>query len=185
VPVSKSVRFEVFARDQFTCQYCGRRPPEIVLELDHIHPRSKGGDDELTNLLTSCWDCNRGKAAKVISEVASRPDADLMYLRVEQEIAEAKRFLEAKSNRDQLLDRVRDALEETWAQYITPELPDVVIWDTWIRKYGPDEVELAINMCARKAQYSDLTRGAPSTVVNKCGRYVSGILKKRLEDANG
>ena len=50
--VSKSVRFEIFARDAFTCQYCGRRPPEVVLELDHIHPRAKGGSDDLTNLIT-------------------------------------------------------------------------------------------------------------------------------------
>jgi 5-methylcytosine-specific restriction endonuclease McrA len=57
--VSKSIRFEIFARDTFTCQYCGRRPPDVVLELDHIHPVSKGGSDEVINLITSCYDCNR------------------------------------------------------------------------------------------------------------------------------
>lgn len=58
---SKTKRFEVFKRDKFTCQYCGRRPPDVVLECDHIHPEAKGGDDEYSNLITACFDCNRGK----------------------------------------------------------------------------------------------------------------------------
>lgn len=59
--VSKSKRFEVFKRDNFTCQYCGRKPPSVVLECDHLKPRASGGDDEMINLVTSCFDCNRGK----------------------------------------------------------------------------------------------------------------------------
>ena len=42
VPISKALRFEVFKRDSFTCQYCGRSAPEVVLEVDHIVPVSKG-----------------------------------------------------------------------------------------------------------------------------------------------
>ena len=56
------MRFEIFKRDKFTCQYCGRTPPAVLLELDHIVPRSQGGSDEEPNLITSCSDCNRGKA---------------------------------------------------------------------------------------------------------------------------
>ncbi len=59
--LGKKTRFEVFKRDSFTCQYCGNSSPEIILEIDHIKPVSKGGDNELTNLITSCFDCNRGK----------------------------------------------------------------------------------------------------------------------------
>lgn len=59
--LSKKARFEVFKRDKFTCQYCGNRPPEIVLECDHIQPVAKGGSDDYSNLITSCFDCNRGK----------------------------------------------------------------------------------------------------------------------------
>ncbi len=40
------VRFEVLARDKFTCQYCGRKAPDVVLEIDHFYPRSKGGASE-------------------------------------------------------------------------------------------------------------------------------------------
>lgn len=57
----KKLRFEVFQRDNHTCQYCGRSPPKVILEVDHIIPISSGGTDELSNLTTSCFDCNRGK----------------------------------------------------------------------------------------------------------------------------
>jgi 5-methylcytosine-specific restriction endonuclease McrA len=34
-PISKSTRFDIFNRDAFTCQYCGRMPPVVMLEIDH------------------------------------------------------------------------------------------------------------------------------------------------------
>jgi 5-methylcytosine-specific restriction endonuclease McrA len=61
--VNKRLRFAVLERDDFTCQYCGRRPPEVRLEVDHLEPRARGGKDGLWNLVTACWDCNRGKGA--------------------------------------------------------------------------------------------------------------------------
>lgn len=44
-------------------QYCGRKTPAVILEVDHVVPLSDGGRDEIENLATSCWDCNRGKGA--------------------------------------------------------------------------------------------------------------------------
>lgn len=67
-PLSKKLRFEIFKRDSFTCQYCGRKAPDVVLEVDHIHPVSKGGKNELMNLVTSCRDCNRGKGKRKLSD---------------------------------------------------------------------------------------------------------------------
>jgi len=60
--ITKRIRFEAFKRDGFICQYCGKHPPEVMLEIDHIEPKSKGGSDDLNNLITSCFDCNRGKS---------------------------------------------------------------------------------------------------------------------------
>ena len=60
--LSKKIRFEVFKRDRFTCHYCGRKAPEVILQCDHIKPVSKGGTNDLLNLLTSCEDCNSGKS---------------------------------------------------------------------------------------------------------------------------
>jgi hypothetical protein len=62
--VPLSVRFEVFKRDGFTCQYCGKKPPEAVLEVDHVTPESKGGTNTIENFKTSCFECNRGKGSK-------------------------------------------------------------------------------------------------------------------------
>lgn len=56
-----SLRFEVMKRDHFRCYYCGRRPPDVELEVDHIYPFSLGGPTILNNLSTTCFDCNRGK----------------------------------------------------------------------------------------------------------------------------
>lgn len=41
--ISKGKRFDIFKRDGFTCQYCGKQPPGVVLHVDHITPVSKGG----------------------------------------------------------------------------------------------------------------------------------------------
>jgi hypothetical protein len=68
-PISKKVRFEIFKRDSFTCQYCGSHPPSVILEPDHIHPISAGGDNSMDNLITACFDCNRGKAARPLTDI--------------------------------------------------------------------------------------------------------------------
>ena len=52
--ISKKIRFEVFKRDSFQCQYCGKTPPNIILEIDHIIPISEEGADDINNLITSC-----------------------------------------------------------------------------------------------------------------------------------
>lgn len=66
--IRKSVRFEVFKRDNFTCQYCGSAAPDVVLHLDHINPVAGGGDNEIINLITSCQPCNQGKGAKALDD---------------------------------------------------------------------------------------------------------------------
>ena len=57
-------RFLTFRRDNFTCQYCGRTPPEAVLECDHVVARANGGRDDLDNLITACRTCNIGKGVQ-------------------------------------------------------------------------------------------------------------------------
>ena len=56
-----SLRFSVFRRDSFTCQYCGRRAPEFPLHVDHVVPWAAGGATTLSNLRTACGECNLGK----------------------------------------------------------------------------------------------------------------------------
>jgi hypothetical protein len=61
--ISLSLRFQVFRRDAFTCQYCGRKAPHAVLHVDHVQPWSSGGSNDILNLRTACDTCNLGKGA--------------------------------------------------------------------------------------------------------------------------
>ncbi len=63
--ISSKLRFDVFRRDKFVCQYCGACGPDVELEIDHIVPVSRGGTDDIKNLKTACFDCNRGKGDTV------------------------------------------------------------------------------------------------------------------------
>lgn len=62
--ISKKLRFQIFKRDNFTCQYCGKNPADhnVILEIDHAISKFDGGDSDEENLITSCFDCNRGKS---------------------------------------------------------------------------------------------------------------------------
>lgn len=64
--LSPKVRWQVLARDSFTCQYCGKRPPEVPLEVDHKIALANGGTDDFENLISACAECNRGKGAQSI-----------------------------------------------------------------------------------------------------------------------
>lgn len=66
--ITKKTRFEVFKRDNFKCQYCGESAPNAILHIDHIQPVSKGGDNDITNLITSCFDCNMGKKDRLLDD---------------------------------------------------------------------------------------------------------------------
>ncbi|MDR1340108.1 MAG: DUF4373 domain-containing protein [Prevotellaceae bacterium] len=57
---------EVFKRDNYICQYCGKAGGK--LEADHVIPFSKGGEDTIENLVTSCRKCNRQKRDKTVEE---------------------------------------------------------------------------------------------------------------------
>ena len=87
-PISKKVRFEVFKRDSFTCQYCGKKAPDAILHVDHIKPVSKGGGNTLLNYVTSCVECNQGKGATELSDNSSveksRQQAEILQKRREQ-----------------------------------------------------------------------------------------------------
>ncbi len=55
-------RFNVFLRDRFCCQYCGRRFPTPELTFDHVMPRARGGRTSWENVVTACQACNLAKA---------------------------------------------------------------------------------------------------------------------------
>lgn len=175
MPIGKSKRFQMFARDGFTCRYCGQRPPDVILELDHIHPRAEGGTDDELNLITSCFDCNRGKRDKIISEIAPRPDADVEYLKLQQEIAEVKRYQKAKAVRDKAFSSLTETLNHVWANNLTADsVPNERQWRVWLGRYSPEMLESAIHKTVPKYMAGGFNgRGE----FQQLCRYVSGVLK--------
>lgn len=113
--LSKKLRFEVFKRDSFRCQYCGRSAPEVVLQVDHIIPVAKGGTDELMNLITSCDDCNQGKGAVPLDsrDMLLKQKAELDKLNEKHE--QMKMMLEWKQEllnmAEQQIDSVNDLIQ--------------------------------------------------------------------------
>lgn len=66
-------RSNVLKRDNYTCQYCGLHTKNRNhLTLDHVYPRSKGGDSTWTNLTTACRECNMKKGSMTLKECSMR-----------------------------------------------------------------------------------------------------------------
>ncbi|MCF8144735.1 MAG: HNH endonuclease [Deltaproteobacteria bacterium] len=64
----KFSRQNIYARDKYQCQYCGRKLPVEELSYDHVIPKSRGGRTLWTNIVTSCMDCNRRKGGRTPNE---------------------------------------------------------------------------------------------------------------------
>ncbi len=120
---SKKVRFDVFKRDGFVCQYCGRTPPEVVLEVDHINPKSKGGKDNINNYITACVDCNRGKAGTPLDKLPDGPRKNLRVLRETRAQLKAYNILVEEQEQDYLdaIDRINKIFKETYPTKIPTE----------------------------------------------------------------
>ena len=109
--LSPKLRFEVFKRDSFKCQYCGRCAPDVVLEIDHIEAHAKGGSDDILNLVTSCKECNGGKGVRALGDhtVLAKQRTQL------EELQERREQLEMMIQwRNTNEDIVTDAFCELW-----------------------------------------------------------------------
>lgn len=163
--ISKKVRFEVFKRDLFTCQYCGKRPPDVVLEADHVHPRCDGGSDEMDNLTTSCWDCNRGKAGNQLGKTSPAVD-ELARLAAMQEMGERSRLLLTQKERAKeeqaILDTAAGDVLEWWCSEVgdTEEWWDVFQYRslrTFLKRGLPmEELRDAVDATATKMDRKNL-----------------------------
>lgn len=60
------LRRAVLARDDHQCVYCGRRPPDVMLDADHVVPRAVGGATTSLNLVAACQSCNRTKSDNAV-----------------------------------------------------------------------------------------------------------------------
>ena len=142
--ISKSTRFEVFKRDSFTCQYCGKSAPDVVLEVDHINPVSKGGDNDISNLITACFDCNRGKRDKKLTENQAikkqKEELDKLNKRREQLEMMAQWRTELLDLENEEADKIMKLVSDSLG--LNSQLTDTgrVKMKRLIKKYGFEEV---------------------------------------------
>lgn len=98
--IGKKARFEVFKRDGFICAYCGSSPPSVILQVDHIHPVSKGGTNSIDNLITSCQPCNIGKGATTLLSIPQSLDEKAALIaEQEEQIKWYQKVIFSKQNR--------------------------------------------------------------------------------------
>jgi len=170
-PLSKRVRFEVFKRDGFKCRYCGKTSESVMLEVDHVFPVSKGGTDEPGNLVTACFDCNRGKANKPLSQIV-QDDDERMAIEQQRRESEfnAKQIEEIKksiiSMRASVLEFIQDAASFS---YVSERTLNCMV--NYVKRYGPTVVFPIISRALVRARNEE-----------HMGIYVTKVIKLKIQE---
>jgi len=155
-PISKKLRFEVFKRDRFTCQYCGSHPPKVILEVDHIEPVALGGTNDDGNLITACFDCNRGKAARDLQVAPeSLAERGARIAEVEEQLAgyrEIVRQAEARKEADawEVIEALFGERKTTRDRFASVQ--------SFLKKLDLFEVKEAAQIARAAKPYSEPTR---------------------------
>jgi len=171
-PLSKKTRFEVFKRDSFTCQYCSAKPPKVPLEVDHIIPVKSGGTNDAENLITACFDCNRGKGARELTLIPISTVEKMERLKIAQEqYKEFKKVLlaEKKIIESQVatIDEIFSSCFEGWC--LTERFKLQV--KQFISRIGFEEVESAMEIACSKINDH-----------NKATKYFCGIVWNKIRN---
>lgn len=125
--IGKSLRFEVLRRDGFACTYCGRKPPDVELYIDHVVPAALGGRDTPENLRTACFDCNAGKGS-------TPPDAELVAQVADDAQRWAAAMAKAAEEATQALAGAElDWFVEEWNRF--GEIPAPSDWRNSVRRW--------------------------------------------------
>lgn len=183
--LSKRLRFEVFKRDNFTCQYCGAKAPDVILHVDHINPVAKGGDNDILNLITSCSDCNGGKGARRLDD---NHELDRQRRQLE-ELNERRQQLEWMLEWRRELSRFEDGLLDKAVEYFNEKVsPHSVtnhgrsLFAKWFQKYGLETLLIAIDdatkQFVRRMPDGSLDLDSVNEAFNMVPRIAGG---KRLE----
>ena len=176
--ISKKTRFEVFKRDSFTCRYCGTAAPTAVLRIDHIQPVSKGGDNDLLNLITACFDCNAGKSDRLLSDdsVVQKQKAQLDELQERREQIEM--MLDWRNGLRNLADVEVDGVSAAWVALSGYRLNDRgrVQARTLIKKYGLEACLIAVEKAESYLLVGDDSLYTPDSV-ELAWKRVGGICR--------
>lgn len=185
IQISKKMRYEVFRRDAFKCQYCGRSAPDVVLEIDHINPVSKGGENGILNLVTACVDCNRGKGARKIEDdsIISKQREQLEDLNLKRE--QMKMMIEWRKELLEIEQLAFDHIKDFWAGSTGTSLnhDGEMEMKQWIKKYSWSEVvealEISTNQYLKTEPGTDVFTHAS---VEKAFEYIGRICRSRAKD---
>jgi len=90
-------RLRIYMRDKFRCQYCGEKKGVGELTLDHILPRSRGGDNSPVNIVTACVSCNNRKSNRTPAEARMPLLTSQTALRVKLERVVLCHYAEARA----------------------------------------------------------------------------------------
>jgi hypothetical protein len=184
-PISKKIRMEIFKRDSFTCQYCGRKSPDVILQVDHIHPVAKGGDNDIMNLITACFDCNSGKSDRTLSDHTAiekkRVQIELLQERKEQ----IEMMFEWQKSLCDLDSMSVDKLCDYWCDIVSGITVSVSGKNTLtnlVKKFPIDEIiesmKIAHDYYVKYDKHGDPSMPTVEYAFNKLG----GILYNRRND---
>ena len=143
--IPKKIRFEVFKRDSFTCQYCGRHAPDVILECDHIVPVADGGKNTILNLVTACVDCNRGKGKTRLSDTTE----------VDKQFNEMSALNERRKQMEMLL-KWKEELEQLSNQQIDV-ISDILCEDGW---YLVDQARAKVKILINRFGFCEVLEAA-------------------------
>jgi hypothetical protein len=171
-PLTKKIRFDVFKRDLFTCQYCSAKPPKVPLEVDHIIPIKNGGLNDFENLITSCFDCNRGKGARELTLMPVSTVEKMERLSIAQEqYKQFKKILLAEKkiidSQVAAIDKIYSSCYEGWCLNDRFKLQI----KQFIIKIGFEEVEEAMEIACLKISDS-----------SKAIKYFCGIVWNKIKN---
>lgn len=193
-PISKRMRFEVLKRDSFTCQYCGKQPPDTVLHLDHIKPVSKGGKNTILNLVTSCVDCNLGKSNIELSddsEIKKQQSQLKLMAEKKAQIELMIKWRESLEDADELLvNSIKNLVDSLMVGFSVNENGLMKIRKA-ISKRGYqavyDSIKIFYNRCNTVGDFSDDWSSKGLNAKGDSGlsiNYAKGILRNRFDFFN-
>lgn len=125
ISLRPKTRFQVFERDNFTCQYCGKKPDEhdVTLEIDHTVSVKDGGTNAIENLVTSCWECNRGKGVKsLLKRTKTVDDLEQELDLAKERLKQVKKLNLVRSN----IENTKKQIETATNSWLTDLLPESV-----------------------------------------------------------
>lgn len=145
-PISKKLRFEVFKRDSFTCQYCGRKAPQVVLVADHVTPVKEGGPTTILNLVASCFECNAGKGGVSLSDdsVLQKQHSELARMQERREQIEMMlKWREELKSQSELEVSLAVAEIESLTELLLNDIGKGIV-RRWFSRYSLEEILEAI-----------------------------------------